>query len=154
ISNVANIGVNPNAGSVQIEQSAQIIDNLTWTRGRHTIKGGIDYQHTAFNLVSALDRRFLFQGLAAANGRAAVSALNQYLFTVAGTVDPATGKPYTYSQFVIGGGQPALDIGFNFVNFFVQDEFRIAQNFTINYGVRYEVLLNPTLDDAAPFPLS
>jgi hypothetical protein len=151
---VANIGVNPTSGSAQIEQSTQFIDNLTWTVGHHTIKTGIDFQHTAFNLVNSLDRRFLFQGLSASNGRAAVTPLNQYLNTVAKLTDPATGRPFTYSQFVIQGGTPALDTSFDFVNLFVQDEYRVSPRLTLNFGLRYELLLFPTLDKDAPFEAS
>ena len=154
ITGVANFGSIPVAGSVQIEQSAQLIDNITWTRSRHTLKAGFDFQHTAFDLVNALDRRFVFGGLSASNGRPAVSALNQYLNTLQSVSDPATGKPYTYTQYLFSGGQNALDMGFNFVNFFIQDEFRLAQNFTLNLGLRYEQQLTPTLDQAAPFALS
>ena len=152
ITGVANIGVNPNAGNVQIEQSMQFIDNLTWTAGRHTLKTGIDFQHTAFNLVSTLDRTFTFSGLAASGSRGAVSALNQYLFAKQGASDPATGKPYTYTQFAIGGGDPALDTSFNFTNLFLQNELRVSQNLTVNLGVRWEGLAFPVLDDQAPYP--
>src|SRR5262249_17404632 len=43
---------------------------------------------------------------------------------------------------------------FDFVNFFLQDEYRITPRFTLNFGLRYELLLYPTLDDAAPLAAS
>ena len=154
ITGVANIGYNPLAATSTTEQSDQLVDNLTWTHGRNTIKAGVDYQHTAFNIAKAENRTFTFGGLAASNGFPAVSALNQYLYTLAGTINPVTGKPYTYTQLAWDGGNPNLNIGFNFINFFVQDEFRLTPRITINAGLRYEAILFPQLDPNAPYPLS
>ncbi len=77
IASVANFGVNPLAGSTSVEASFQIIDNLTWTKGRHSMKGGIDFQTTGFDVNSALARVFTFSGLSASGGRAAVTPLQQ-----------------------------------------------------------------------------
>lgn len=154
ITGVANIGYDPLAKTSTTELSSQLIDNLTWINGRSTWKAGIDYQHTGFDIFKAENRAFVFGGLPAASNRGAVSALNQYLNTLQGLVDPATGSRYTFTQFQEDGGDPRLNIGFNFLNFFVQDEFRITPRFTINFGLRYEAILFPALDPAAPFPLS
>lgn len=154
ITGVANFGVNPLAGSASVETSTQIIDNLTFTRGRHTIKTGIDYQTTGYQITNALNRAFTFGGLTAAAGRPAVTPLDQYLRTVAGDIDPATGRPYTYTQLQQQLGQNSIALRYHFVNFFAQDEFRISPRFTLNLGVRYELVLNPVLDDQAPFALS
>src|SRR5262249_59329223 len=68
ITGVANFGVNPLAGSDGVETSNQIIDSLSWTRGKHTMKTGVDYQMTAIRSRSALTRLYTFGGLAAAAG--------------------------------------------------------------------------------------
>ncbi len=154
ISGVATIGCDPVSVSSSVEQSAQLVDNVTWTHGRSTWKAGVDYQNTHFDVLQSKNRQFTFGGLAAANGRAAVSPLNQYLDVEQGLTDPATGKPYTYTQLSYDGGVSTLSTSFNFVNFFLQDEFRITPRFTINVGVRYELMLMPGLDPNAPYPLS
>jgi hypothetical protein len=154
ITGVANIGYNPLAATSTTEQSDQVIDNLTWTHGRNTVKAGVDYQHTEFNIAKAENRTFTFGGLAASNGFPAVSALNQYLNTLQGLTNPATGKRYTYTQLAWDGGNPNLNIAFNFINFFIQDEFRLSPRLTFNAGVRYEAILFPQLDPNAPYPLS
>src|SRR5215469_12479718 len=105
ITGVANIGYNPLAATETTELAHQIIDNVTWTHGRSTWKFGIDYQHTNFDIFKSENAAYTFGGLSAAGAaRGAVSALNQYLFTVQGLTDPATGKPYTYSTFAEDGG--------------------------------------------------
>jgi hypothetical protein len=155
ITGVANIGFNPLAATETTELSNQIIDNVTWTHGRSTWKAGVDFQHTNFDIFRARNVAYTFGGLAAAGTvRGAVSALNQYLNTVQGLTDPATGKPYTYTTFAEDGGDPSLNISFNFLNWFVQNEFRVNQRLTINAGVRYERIFFPELDPNAPYPLS
>ncbi len=47
-----------------------------------------------------------------------------------------------------------MRIAFNFVNGFAQDEIRLTQNLIVNAGARYEVILFPTFDPLAPYPLS
>jgi hypothetical protein len=154
ITGVANFGVNPLAGSTSVEASMQVIDNLSWTRGRHSLKTGIDFQSTSFDVTSALARVFTFSGLTAANGRAAVTPLDQYLNTVAGTIDPATGRAFTYTQLQQELGDPSLKARFNYLNLFVQDEIRLRPDITLSAGLRYEFAQYPLLDSEAPYPLS
>lgn len=154
ISSVANIGYNPVSKNSSTERSSEVVDNLTWTHGRSTWKFGTDFEHTLFAILSSQDRTYTFNGLAASNGRPAVSSLNQYLNTKAGTIDPATGQPYTYTYFTANAGDPTLRIAFNFLNFFAQDEIRLTPNIVANVGARYEAILFPTLDSQAPYALS
>lgn len=154
ITGVANIGFNPLYTAGQTELANQIIDNVTWTRGRSTWKAGFDFQRTNLDILKAREVTYTFGGLSAAGSRGAVSALDQYLYTVQGLIDPATGKPYTYTRFNEDGGDPKLNISFQFVNWFVQNEFRVNPRLTINFGVRYETILFPELDPEAPYPLS
>lgn len=154
IAGVANFGCNPAAASTSREASLEFIDNLTATRGAHTLKAGINFQSTVNEPTSGLSRVFTFNGLAAATGRGAVSALDQYLRTVNGDIDPATGRPYTYTQLAQDLGDPAVSLRFNFFNLFVQDEWRLGPSLTMNAGIRYEVMAFPTLDPDAPYPLS
>jgi hypothetical protein len=154
ITGVASFGVNPLAGSDGTELSTQIIDNVSWTKGKHTLKAGVDFQNTSLQNRLALARTFTFGGLGAAANRPAVTPLDQYLRTTRREIDPATGRPYTYTQLSQQLGQRDIPIAFNFFNAFVQDEWRVRRNFTLNLGVRYELLLFPTLDSEAPYPLS
>lgn len=154
ITGVANFGVNPLAGSTSVEASLQVIDNLTWTVGRHSLKTGVDYQTTGFDVTNAQARVFTFAGLAAAGARAAVTPLDQYLNTVAGRVDPATGRPFTYTQLQQELGDPTVKLRFHYLNLFLQDEVRLRDDVTLSAGVRYELQRYPTLDEQAPFALS
>ena len=154
ISSVANIGFSPLTTTTTTERSTAVLDNLTWTRGRHTLKFGGEFDHELFANLSGTAPTFTFSGLAASNGRPAVSSLNQYLNTVAKETDPATGLPYTYTQLTAYSGNPAIRLAFNFVNGFAQDEIRLTSSLVANVGARYEVILFPTFDPLAPNPLS
>ncbi|MCX6596440.1 MAG: TonB-dependent receptor [Acidobacteria bacterium] len=154
ITGVANFGVNPLAGSEQVETSTQIIDNVSWTRGKHSIKTGFDYQSTQLLNRLPLTRTYNFGGLSAAGGRAAVTPLDQYLRTTRNETDPATGRLYTYTQLSQQFGERDIPLTFNYFNAFLQDEWRVRPNLTLNLGVRYELVLFPTLDDQAPYALS
>src|SRR5215475_1673393 len=95
ISGVANVGCNLAVASTSHEGSFEVADSLTLTRGAHTFKSGLNYQTTVNAPTSGRSAVFTFGGLPAAGGRGAVSALDQYLHTSAGDIDPATGRPYT-----------------------------------------------------------
>lgn len=154
ITGVANFGVNPLAGSRSVEASLQVIDNLSWTVGRHTLKTGIDYQTTSFDVTSAQTRLFTFTGLSANAFRGAVTPLDQYLFAVAGTIDPSTGRPYTFTQLQQDLGDPTVLQRYHYVNAFVQDEIRVTPDVTLSAGLRYELQRYPALDQQAPNVLS
>ena len=154
ITGVANFGVNPLSGSTSVEASLQFIDNITWTRGRQSLKAGFDYQTTGYDVTSALARVFTFAGLPAAGGRGAVTPLDQYLNTEAGVTDPATGRPFAYTQLQQELGDPSLDLRFHYLNLFLQDEIRLRSDVTLSAGVRYELIRYPLLDEQAPYELS
>ncbi len=154
ISSVANIGFSPLTTTTTTERSTSVLDNLTWTRGKQTFKFGAEFDHELFANLSGTAPTFTFSGLAAQNGRPAVSALNQYQDTLAGKTDPATGLPFTYTNLTAYSGNPAIRIAFNFVNGFAQDEVRVTPNLSLNVGARYETILFPTFDQLAPYPLS
>jgi hypothetical protein len=154
IASVANIGFSPLTTTTTTERSTSVLDNLTYTRGPNTMKFGGEFDHELFDNLSSTAPTFTFNGLAELNNRPAVSSLNQYLNTVAGAIDPATGMPYTYTFLTTYSGNPDVRIAFNFLNLFAQDEIRITQNLNVNIGARYEVIFFPTFDALAPYPLS
>lgn len=154
ISSVANIGFSPLTTTTTTERSTSVLDNVTWTRGRSTLKFGGEFDHELFANLSGTAPTFSFSGVAAQNGRPAVSSLNQYLNTVSKATDPATGQPFTYTFLTSYSGDPKVRLAFNFLNFFAQDEIRFSPRLSINVGARYEAILFPTFDALAPNPLS
>lgn len=154
ITSVASIGCSTLSTTATTERSTTALDNMTWTHGHHTVKFGAEFDHELFDSLSSTAPTFTFNGVAASGDYPAVSSLDDYLNTINGVVNPITDKPYTYATLVAYSGTPVIRTAFNFVNGFLQDEFRINQHFAVNYGARYEAILFPVFDSKAPYALS
>ncbi|HEU0124271.1 MAG TPA: TonB-dependent receptor [Bryobacteraceae bacterium] len=106
------------------ENKNQIADNLTWTVGKHTIKFGGDF-------VNARDYNNILRNQNGTYVYPTFTAFAQDL-----TDNPSGTKRWTsYSQRF---GQPVVDTTIRDISFYAQDQYRITQKLTINYGLRYE----------------
>ncbi len=112
------------------ENIFQVADTLTWIRGRHSIKVGVDFRRQQRNFFQLSSPRgyFVFGGgytmdLTTSNGG---NALADLLF----------GVPISNEQDFLAGLYPTRywDLAQ-----FVQDDFRVNQKLTLNLGLRYEV---------------
>ncbi len=101
----------------------QWVDNLTHTRGRHTLKGGVDVN---YNSVANF-----FPGTARGSYR-----FDSY-------DDFFASRPALFSQAFAGEGTPGFGTQPNFTDlgFYAQDEFRVTSKLTLNFGLRYDVTL-------------
>ena len=103
----------------------QIADAVTYLFGTHTLKGGFDYQHD--NILNYFPGNFfgsyLFQSIGSFNRGVPNGTNERYVqaFPGAGTTGPIT--------------NPNLQD----ISGFVQDEWRILPNVTLNAGIRYDV---------------
>jgi hypothetical protein len=113
-------------------QTYQLLDNFTWIRGRHTLKFGGEYRRAAIaNFNDNLERGII------------------NFFPVGLDPDPVVDS---LANFYLGGAPDPFDNVFvlaltgdthrttynNGVSFFVQDDFRLRPNFTLNAGLRWE----------------
>ncbi|HTC91175.1 MAG TPA: carboxypeptidase-like regulatory domain-containing protein [Bryobacteraceae bacterium] len=112
-------GLNP---SFSPTTQMQIADQVSWSRGRHTIRAGFEYEETQWNIVFAgLERGFLIMGgvpdlLLGSNGN-----ILQCLFCTRSGPD---GIVHAYRL-------PNM-------NSFVQDDWKVNNKLTVNLGVRWE----------------
>lgn len=145
IQGVGTFNGNRDGNFSSLEQGFQIINNFTWTKGRHNLKAGIDLLPVSFReRTRDLNGQFTFSGLAAVAGvRPAVPALDQFLFTEQRLVDPATGRPYTYTQFVQAIGQEFFEARVINQGYFIQDDIRVNSRLKVNAGLRYELFTRP-----------
>jgi hypothetical protein len=159
ISGVASFNGNANGNRVTNERGVHIINNLTWTKGRHAVKAGIDLLPVSFReRTTNINGSFVFGGLAAAAGiRGAVTPLDQFLLTERGAVDPATGRPYSYSRFTQSIGAEFFEAATFNQGYFLQDDIRVGDRLKLNLGLRYELFgrpdanLNPDLPVTGQF---
>lgn len=153
---IAGIGsFNGNADGVfsSRERGFQLIDNLTWTRGAHSIKMGFDILPVSFReRTRNLNGTFTFAGLNATAARPAVTPLQQYLNTVSGATDTATGLPFTYSQFTRALGQEFFSARVINQGYFIQDDWRLTPKLKVNLGLRYELFARPSGNLNPDFP--
>ena len=105
-------GLNPNSQSTGVGNSFAEIDNMTWIKGRHVVKAGVEIRRIQMN-----------QGK-----------------TSSGTVSFASTDALATDQVSTASVNGALPInGLRKTQYFgyVQDEFKWLPNLTINLGARY-----------------
>ncbi len=151
-------------------------ETLSWTRGTHAFKGGVELRHASSKgwaagglmpivtggpgaiPVTGIDR---VPGLLSPNQ---VLAQN-LLLTLAGSVDTISQKFETreptdtqyldYRQDYFGPNQPDKTYGKirktmqNEFNFFVKDDWKIRPNFTLNVGLRWDLFQVPHFESGA-----
>jgi len=119
-------------GAFPNEKRFQWLDNVSWIKGRHQVKFGIDINHVRDRIQN------LFQGggIYSYQNSTGNGALNKFvtdLFT--------SSKQYsTFTQNV----DPITQDGRGFFttndyNFYFQNNWKIRPNFTLNLGIRYEL---------------
>ena len=94
----------------------QYIDNISWTHGVHTVKGGLNISHFPY---FSLFTQFHFG-----------------LYKVFPRPAPNPGLP---NQFQVGIGPAQVNATDNIYGFYVQDTWKLKSNLTLNYGVRYDL---------------
>jgi hypothetical protein len=117
----------------RVDQRLQVTDTMMHFFGRHAVRWGGDFRYMRLDSLSNSNPRgsFVFTGLytsALANGHAV----------------PGTGLDF--ADFLLGYAQQAsvqygpgdLKMRSNGWSLFLQDDWRIRGNLTLNYGVRYE----------------
>jgi hypothetical protein len=120
-------------------QNQNFFDNLTWVRGRHSLKFGVSYNYYTKD-----------ENVNGGNG-----ANGTYFFsdTSIKLDGPADGTfEQIWANFLIGTVSQFSQNNLDFralvhqheVEFYGQDEYRIRPNLTLNYGLRYSLFLAPT----------
>jgi hypothetical protein len=145
----AYFGREPYSYIQRVEQRYQFTDNFSWTIGRHDTKFGVDFNYiptTAtftvnyggvydFSAVSAADLGLVVPGLTIPG----LSAVQAY----------GAGLP---GDFIQGIGNPHDSFPNKPLGAFWQDSWRVRPNFTLNYGLRYDIEFPPQF--ASPTPLA
>ncbi len=134
ISGGAEFGNNFEGFLPQVGNSFQWTDELTWVKGTHTLKFGVDVRRARF------DQYYYFD----VNG--------EYTFDNSGPNAIIPGDGDNYAEFLLGladaytqGSGQREDVRSTAVYPFVQDSWKIKPNLTLNYGLRWEY--SPPLTD-------
>jgi len=116
------------------EQRYQATDNFSISKGTHNIKFGVDGNYIPVTADFTVNFGGIYnfgeQALPQFPGFPALSAVQAY----------GAGVP---SNFIQGVGNPHDGFSNTTAGGFIQDSWRIKSNFTLNYGVRYDVEFTP-----------
>ena len=153
VSGVATFGY-PGSLTANREKIAEWSDNLTRQISQHQVKFGFNSVYSPMKYEDSMNPAFTFGGLAASGSRAPVTALDEYLNAIHGVIDPATGKPFTYTTLALTFGDPIMVYASTYYGAYVQDQWRATPNLTLNFGLRWETVLPPAPDKTSPSPLS
>ncbi len=114
----------------------QVIDNVSWIRGKHAFKTGIDAQWVGDKRVRG--ELFLYN----------FATINDYLAAKSGA------NPRAYSNFQQLLGDVTASYDSAFYGAFVQDDWQIAPRLKLLYGLRYDLFDVPEARAFSPNPYS
>jgi len=123
--------------NTEAQSSFTVQDNLLWTKGRHSITLGYQWQALQDNFNNPLTGTmavFSFSPNETSNfnSSAAINTAtgNSYASYLLGAVDSST---VTYNSVIETGGRYKTHAGY------VQDNIKVNPKLTINFGIRYDV---------------
>jgi hypothetical protein len=117
-----NVGPDPNAPQFTIQNTYQIVNNLGWNKGAHSLKFGIEYRQ----YISP--QTFVQRG----RGDYDYTSLEQYALDQV----PSTLGERSLGGAVYSGNQ-------NAIYWYVNDTWKVRPNLSLNLGVRYEYTSTP-----------
>jgi hypothetical protein len=132
VSGVDSIGDPTYLPSLEIQNTFSLNDNLTWIRGRHSLKFGGEFKHEEFTIFQPAEPRGqlgfepLFTDNAGAPGSGG-AGLASFLVGLpdSGAITNLHNVDYVRPDF----------------SFYVQDDFKVSSRLTLNLGVRYDLFM-------------
>jgi Carboxypeptidase regulatory-like domain/TonB dependent receptor len=148
----AYFGREPYSYIQRVENRYQFTDNVSWTIGRHDTKFGGDFNYLPITATFTVNYGgvYDFGSLSAANELPVTSYA--VLQGALGSTFPIPGlsavQAYGFGvpgDFIQGIGSPSDSFSNKPLGIFWQDSWRVRNNLTFNYGVRYDVEFPPKL---------
>jgi Carboxypeptidase regulatory-like domain/TonB dependent receptor len=138
----AYFGREPYSFIQRTEQRYQFTDNFSWTRGKHSTKFGADFDYIPTDATFTVNYGGVYDfGTFSSANLGFVSPVPNDPFPNLSAVQAyGAGLP---GDFIQGFGNPHDSFPNKPFGVFWQDSWRIRPNFTLNYGVRYDVEFPP-----------
>jgi Carboxypeptidase regulatory-like domain/TonB dependent receptor len=134
----AYFGREPYSYIQRTETRYQFTENLSWTIGRHSTKLGADFNYIPLSAIFTVNYGGVYDFGATTSANLGFPSSFPGLSPVQSY---GAGLP---GDFIQGLGSPSDSFNNLPMGFFWQDSWRIRPNFTLNYGVRYDVEIPPT----------
>jgi hypothetical protein len=131
----AYFGREPYSYIQRVEDRYQFTDNLSWTIGRHETKFGVDFNYIPLKATFTVNYGGVYDFGSIAAYPEPFPILNAVQAYGAGIPQ----------DFIQGIGSPSDSFSNKPLGLFWQDSWRVRQNLTLNYGVRYDVEFPPQL---------
>jgi hypothetical protein len=137
------LGPTANANSEFTTSVTQIVNNLSWLRGRHSLKMGVDWRDEHLNVLQPPNPTGSFQ----------FSTILTSNLSATGT--PVTGTGNAFASFLLGQVQTfnvdvqreVLRPRAHIAELFLQDDFKATSRLTLNLGLRYTLNFPSTIVD-------
>jgi hypothetical protein len=130
ITGLTRMGTAPWRPQVQVAQVWQLLDNLSWLKGEHSLKFGFESRHTSDNFLDAQSLQGQITSSGIYTGNVGLGVADFLLGDVSTASFTTPTIVHNYKQ------------GYSF---YAQDTWRVMKKLTINYGIRYE-LFSPLLN--------
>jgi hypothetical protein len=124
------------AGITQ-SKTTQYSDNLTYTFGKHTLKGGIDIRHVRYFDLESFAPAFASDDFGSFIFQPTFGTGPNDYFTHNAFGDFLEGAPTTLNFAV---SSPDVGGTANQFSFFAQDEYQLSSRITLSYGLRWQIL--------------
>jgi len=115
---------------INIDNGLRFNDTMSWMKGRHSIRFGVDYRHQAYstNLYN-------------------IDNLTFYRDQTAAVSNSCCGSGNPFASYLLGevgqGGQTVYNVNPRWLSWYVagwvQDDIKISSNLTVNVGLRYDL---------------
>lgn len=140
IENAIQFGRNTDFPTLLNENHYEWTDAVSWSKGKHLFKAGMDADWIRANTSFPTDFAglFSFTCVYSANPAPGFPTAPAGASTCIDNLED--GKPYQYAQ---GFGQPKIYLPDWLLSWYLEDSWKILPRLTLNYGVRYDLDLQP-----------
>ena len=149
VSNIFTIGVNRGNPDIYKEGRYELVDNMTWNHGKHTIGFGGNYNHVntieSFPLFYPFEADFACITPTATCTQALTTGSPFVIFferfdAASNFTEPTLNTSVYQGRRILPNvrNQATGELGHTYNGFYIQDKWRATNNLTLNYGLRYE----------------
>jgi len=132
ISSLANLGEESDAPFINYDTTIQLVDNFSWTVGKHSYKFGGEFRRVRYNQIGGVVTRGRFNF----DGR----------YTQQPLLPAAQRGGHPFADFLLGHfnnsegqiGAPIANFRSNYFALYAQDNWKVTPKLTLNYGLRWE----------------